>query len=68
MLHQSTTFGKSAAAGLAKPLAIAGAGILATPTATADGTLTGAQRRELDQEEERIKQDGTCILINKNIL
>lgn len=44
---------KSAAAGLAKPLAIAGAGILATPTATADGTLTGAQRRELDQRRRR---------------
>jgi len=38
---------------VAKPLAIAGAGILATPTATADGTLTGAQRRELDQRRRK---------------
>ena len=38
---------------VAKPLALATAGILATPTATADGTLTGAQRRELDQRKRK---------------
>tara|TARA_B100002019_G_scaffold65875_1_gene56562 strand:- start:965 stop:1456 length:492 start_codon:yes stop_codon:yes gene_type:complete len=38
---------------VAKPLALATAGILATPTATADGTLTGAQRRELDQRRRK---------------
>ena len=38
---------------LAKPLALATAGILATPTAVADGTLTGAQRRELDQRRRK---------------
>ena len=38
---------------VAKPLALASAGILATPTATADGTLTGAQRRELDQRRRK---------------
>lgn len=38
---------------VAKPLALASAGILATPTAVADGTLTGAQRRELDQRRRK---------------
>ena len=38
---------------VAKPLALATAGILATPTAVADGTLTGAQRRELDQRRRK---------------
>ena len=38
---------------LAKPLALASAGILATPTAVADGTLTGAQRRELEQRRRK---------------
>ena len=38
---------------VAKPLALASAGILATPTATADGTLTGAQRRELEQRRRK---------------
>ena len=38
---------------VAKPLALASAGILATPTAVADGTLTGAQRRELDQRRKK---------------
>ena len=38
---------------IAKPLALASAGILATPTAVADGTLTGAQRRELDQRRRK---------------
>ena len=38
---------------VAKPLALASVGILATPTAVADGTLTGAQRRELDQRRRK---------------
>ena len=38
---------------VAKPLALATTAILATPTATADGTLTGAQRRELDQRRRK---------------
>ena len=38
---------------VAKPLALATAGILATPTAVADGTLTGAQKRELDQRRRK---------------
>lgn len=38
---------------VAKPLALASAGILATPTAVADGTLTGAQRRELEQRRRK---------------
>ena len=38
---------------VAKPLALASAGILATPTSVADGTLTGAQRRELEQRRRK---------------